>query len=252
MPLPLLGKLSSAELLCWLRSTAAPSARPRQRAVRGRSMRILAIADTHGGSEVYEWLVESAARHQSDLVVLAGDLFSAGWEEEQREQAQTILIPLLKRISAPVFYIMGNDDNVALGYEDKRIQPLHGRRLSCGDFHFVGYQFTPPFAGTVFVKPESEIESDVRLLEPLLDQRTVLVTHAPAYGSLDETFGGEHVGSPSLAALLDRRPVLAHIHGHIHNAFGHDGIHFKVAAAARRRAVLIDLPTLNCKLLESE
>jgi len=252
MPLPLLGKLSSAELLCWLRSTAAPSARPRQRAVRGRSMRILAIADTHGGSEVYEWLVESAARHQSDLVVLAGDLFSAGWEEEQREQAQTILIPLLKRISAPVFHIMGNDDNVVLGYEDDQIRPLHGRRLSCGNSHFVGYQFTPPFVGAVFVKPESEIENDLRSLEPLLDRNTVLVTHTPAFGTLDECSGGEHVGSPSLAALLDRNPVLAHIHGHIHGRFGREGRHFNVAAAGRRRAFMIELPALDFRVLERE
>src|SRR5271155_545663 len=202
------------------------------------SMRILAIADIHGAIEVYEWLLEAAHEHRPGAVVLAGDLFSAAWEEEQRAEAQTIIIPLLKRISAPVFYIMGNDDNVALEYEDDQIRPLHGRRLTCEGFAFVGYQFTPPFAGAVFVKPESEIEKDVRSLEPLLDQQTVLVTHAPACGTLDQSFSGEHVGSPSLAALLERSPVLAHIHGHIHRRFGREGRHFNVAAAGRRRAFL--------------
>jgi uncharacterized protein len=215
-------------------------------------MRILAIADVHGAVEVYEWLVESAAKYDPDLVVLAGDLFSAGWEEEQRPQAQNIIVPLLKRISAPVFYIMGNDDNVALGHEDEQVRPLHGQRLVCGDFRFVGYHFTPPFVGTVFVKPESEIEKDVQSLAPLLDEQTVLVTHAPAYGTLDQSSFGEHLGSPSLAALLKRSPVLAHIHGHIHGRFGRDCNHFNVAAAARRRAFLIDLPTLDHLVLESE
>ena len=212
-------------------------------------MRILAIADIHGANEVYEWLVESASKHRPDVVVLAGDLFSGGWEEEQRAEAQTIIIPLLKRVSAPVFYIMGNDDNVALDCEHEQIRPLHRRRLSCEDFHFVGYQFTPPFAGAVFVKPENEIEKDVRSLEPLLDQQTVLVTHAPAYGTLDQSFGGEHVGSPSLAALLERSPALAHIHGHTHGCFGREGSHFNVAAAGRRRALLIDLPKLDHTVL---
>jgi uncharacterized protein len=215
-------------------------------------VRILAIADIHGANEVYEWLVESAARHQPDAIVLAGDLFSAGWEEEQRAEAQTIIIPLLKRISVPVFYIMGNDDNVGLDHEDEQIRPLHGRRLSYGEFDFVGYQFTPPFVGTVFVKPESEIEKDARSLEPLLDQQTVLVTHTPAYGTLDHTFGDEHVGSPSFAVLLERNPVLVHIHGHIHGRFGREGSHFNVAAAGRRRAFLIDLPKLDHKVLEGE
>jgi len=217
-----------------------------------KDMRILAAADIHGALDVYHWLRDAAVKYSPGAVVLAGDLFSGGWEEEQREEAQSIIVPLLRKIPAPVFYIMGNDDNVALDYEDEQVRPLHGRRLSHGDFNFVGYQFTPPFVGTAFVKQESEIEKDLRSLEALVDSRTVLVTHTPAYGSLDATFDGEHVGSPSLSALLQRSPVLAHIHGHIHRRFGRDGNHFNVAAAARRRAVLIDLPTLNCKLLESE
>ena len=134
------------------------------------------------------------------------------------------------------------------------IRSLHGRRLFCGEFSFVGYHFTPPFIGTVFVKSETEIEKDVQSLVPLLNQRTVLVTHAPAYGALDQcqSFGGEHVGSSSLAALIERSPVLAHIHGHIHSNFGRDRNHFNVAAAGRRRAFLIDLPTLGHQVLESE
>jgi Icc-related predicted phosphoesterase len=211
---------------------------------------ILAIADLHGVLDVYEWLVESAGKYRPAAVVLAGDLLSGGWEQEQRAQAQNIIIPLLQRLPAPVFYIMGNDDTVALDYEDEQIHPLHGRRLACGQFHLVGYQFTPPFAGSVFVKPEHEIESDLQSLEPLLDPNTVLVTHAPAHGARDETFDGEHVGSPSLARLMEQRRVLAHIHGHIHQRFGRDGIHFNVASGGLRRAFLIDLPSLGHTMLE--
>src|SRR6516164_9653894 len=214
-------------------------------------MRILAIADIHGAVPVYEWLIELAAKYEPNVVVLAGDLLSAGWEEEQREEARNIVIPLLKKISAQLLYIMGNDDNVALDHEDEQIRPLHGRRLSCADFSFVGYQITPPFVGSAFVKPEGEIEKDVRSLESLLDPQTVLVTHAPAYGTLDQSFAEEHVGSLSLAALLQRSPVLAHIHGHIHSCFGREGNHFNVAAAGRRRAVLIHLPTLDHHVLTS-
>jgi Icc-related predicted phosphoesterase len=143
-------------------------------------VRILAIADVHGAIEVYEWLVESAAKYGPDAVVLAGDLFSAGWEEEHRVQAQDIIIPCLKRISARVFYIMGNDDSVALDHEDEQIQPLHGRRLSHGTYSFVGYQYSPPFVGEAFVKPDAEIgkrqEGTISLLwklarEPIPEDR---------------------------------------------------------------------------------
>lgn len=213
-------------------------------------MRILAAADIHGVLSVYEWLVELVPEHRAELLVLAGDLFAGGWEEHQRRQARKI-IPLLQKVRVPLLYLMGNDDFVALDYEDERIQPIHGRRLAFGGHNFVGYQYSLPFVGGIFEKPESEIEKDVGSLESLLDEQTVFVTHSPAYGVLDRVYGGQHVGSRSLAALLDRKPVLAHVHGHIHESFGREGKHFNVAAAGQRRAVLIDLPSLNQTVLQS-
>ncbi len=213
-------------------------------------MRILASADIHGALSVFEWLVRLAQEQHADLLVLAGDLFGGGSEEEQRRQALKI-IPWLKRAPAPVLYLMGNDDFVALGYQDEQVQPLHGRRLEFGGHNFVGYEYSLPFVGTVYVKTESEIEKDLREIEPLLDGQTVFVTHSPAFGTLDLVDGGRHVGSRSLAALIERKPVLAHIHGHIHESFGRDGRHFNVAAAGERRAVLIELPSLRHEVLQS-
>ena len=118
-----------------------------------------------------------------------------------------------------------------------------------GGYAFTGYHYTPPFAGDVFVKEEPEIAKDLEELAPLVDARTVLVTHAPAKGHLDQVYG-RAVGSPSLAALLERRPALAHIHGHIHEAFGREEYHFNVASGGRRRAMLIDLPSLQSRVLQ--
>jgi Icc-related predicted phosphoesterase len=214
-------------------------------------VRILAAADIHGALSVYEWLVQVATEHRANLLILAGDLFAADSEDEQRKQAGQIISVLVSGVS-PCFYLMGNDDNVSLDYEHDRIRPLHSRRLSFGSFNFVGYEYTPPFLGTVFVKPETEIESDLHTLEPLLDSQSVLVTHAPAYGSLDRSYSGEHVGSRALATLLCRRSILAHIHGHIHEGFGREGNHFNVAAAGQRRSVLIELPSLAYKVIQGD
>ncbi len=65
-------------------------------------MRILATADIHGVMGVYEWLVELVQEYQVDLLLIAGDLFAADWEDGQREQARQI-IPVLKRVTAPCF-----------------------------------------------------------------------------------------------------------------------------------------------------
>jgi Icc-related predicted phosphoesterase len=214
-------------------------------------MRVLAAADIHGILSIYEWLVEVSLERKADLLVLAGDLFSGDWEEGQRAQAQNI-IPILKQTSVPCFYLMGNDDNISLGYEDDRIRPLHGRRLSCGDYYLVGYEYTPPFVGSAFVKSETEIEADLQSLEPLLQKDDLFITHAPAYGAVDAIYGGEHVGCRALAALLARKPVLAHIHGHVHNGFGREGNHFNVACAGRKRAFLIELPSLDHEVIRGE
>ena len=209
-------------------------------------MRVLAAADIHGTLFVYDWLAGLAS--SVDVLVLAGDLFDADFPAKQREQAEKI-VARLRACSVPVLYLMGNDDNVPLDYEDSLIQPLHGRRVEIGEFNFVGYQYTPPsLVGDMFVKPDDEIEVDIRALEPLVDARTVLVTHAPAFGSLDLCYE-ENAGSRSIADFMLRKPVLAHIHGHIHHRFGTDGNHFNVASAAKCRTMMIDLPSLHHEVL---
>ena len=204
-------------------------------------MRIIAAADIHGVRAVYEWLMD-VTRISCDVLVLAGDLFAGDFAYEQQKQAEKI-VAILRASSVPVLYIMGNDDNVGLDYSDELIQPIHGRRVDIGAYNFVGYQYTPPFVGDTFVKTDTEIEADLPLVERLLDERTIFVTHAPARGSLDLCYE-ENVGSLAIAQLLQRKPVLAHIHGHIHAKFGRDGNHFNVAAAGICRAMLIQLPSL--------
>lgn len=211
-------------------------------------MRILAAADLHGVIPVYEWLVANS--RSADVLILAGDIFDADFEEGQREQAKNIL-EILGRSRIPVLYIMGNDDNIPLGRQDELIKPVHGTRIEIGDYNFVGYQYTPPFVGESFVKTDDEIEQDLVSFESLVDKRTVLVTHTPAYGSFDSV-RDRHVGSTALADFLHRHPVLAHIHGHIHHSFGVDGYHFNVASAAQCRAMLIDLPSLNYDVLRKD
>jgi Icc-related predicted phosphoesterase len=210
-------------------------------------MRVLAVADIHGVYQVYKWLVQ-LTHEACDVLVLAGDLLASDFEAEQRKQAEKI-IAILQSSNVPVLYIMGNDDNVALECSDALIRPIHGERVAIGEYNFVGYQYTPPFVGDVFVKTDEETAVDLLALESLVDDHTVFVTHAPALGSLDRCFD-ENVGSSPIAEFLRRRPVLAHIHGHIHGEFGRDGNHFNVAAAGICRAVSIELPSLQHTILD--
>jgi len=211
-------------------------------------MPVLATADIHGNWETYHWLVEAVATHHPDLVVLAGDLLGAPEsystvEADQTEHAESVL-EVLRPISIPVLFIMGNDDWIELpprpGWHS-----LHLQRRKFGEFNFVGYQNTPRFMGGPNERTEQEIEQELSEIESWLDPQTILVTHGPAYGVLN----GGH-GSTALADLLQRAAFRAHIHGHIHQSFGRSGRHFNVAAGYERRTMLIDLAKLERVVIE--
>ena len=216
-------------------------------------MRILAGADFHGNLGIVGWFVEQARALEPEAIILAGDLLGFADEveddvEDQELNAQRVVAKLLEA-EAPVFFIMGNDDLIELEPAEGRLLPIHNRRVELGNFNFVGYQYSLPWMGGDLEKPDDEIEEDLKAIEGYLDSRTVLVTHSPAYGILDPGAGPHKIGSQALRALLDKRPVRAHIHGHSHSGFGRDGNHFNVASAYSKRAMLIDLETLEHEVL---
>ena len=212
-------------------------------------MRILASADLHGCQPVYEWLLNLARQQHVDAIVLAGDLFGCpdGFvtpEDAQRHEA-SVLTHLLEGTGLPVLYIMGNDDLIELNAGAGRVQSIHGREVRCGRFTFVGYQYSLPFMGGTFEKPDAGIRIDLAELPSRLGPETVFVSHSPAFGILDPGFGGDHIGSSSLREFLDANPFRAHIHGHSHEGFGREGNHFNVASATRMRSMIIDLETME-------
>ena len=216
-------------------------------------MRLLASADLHGFWDVYAWLVRVALTEEPDGVVLAGDLlgFPDGYDTVEQAQAADACdaVIRLSAIGCPVFYVVGDDDWVDLNPSPSNIQSVHGRSVPLGDFNIVGYQYTLPFMGGINEKPEHEMEKDLSGLEALVDEKTVLLTHGPAYGACDKVTIGGHAGSTSLRNLIDRRCPRAHIHGHIHYWFGREGCHFDVASAGKKRAMIIDLETMEHRVI---
>jgi len=163
-----------------------------------------------------------------------------------------MLIELLEGAAVPVLYIMGNDDLIELASGSDRAQSLHGRQVECGRFKFVGYQYSLPFMGGTFEKPEAAILIDLARLPAPFDVQTVFVSHSPAFGILDPGFGDSQIGSKSLRKFLEENPYRAHIHGHSHGGFGRKDNHFNVASAGQARAMIIDLEALEHQLLELE
>ena len=218
-------------------------------------MQLIAAADFHGDLEIFKWLLQCVRDHSPDAVILAGDLLAAdpdhpGPIEDAHRECASRVVELLSTIDVPVLYVMGNDDMVDLNPPSGTIRSIHGSRTDLHEFNFVGYQFSLPFMGGIYEKPEDDIRSDLRRLETLVDERTVFVTHSPAFGVLDIGILDRHAGSTSIGTVIERRNPVAHIHGHIHSQFGRSGKHFNVAAAGTGSLTLIEVPTLAERVLE--
>ena len=216
-------------------------------------MKILAASDIHGNHGVYKWLVHQARDRHVDLAVLAGDLLGCPDGFDTVESAQQhdagVIVRILTTAAIPYYYIMGNDDLVELDPCSDQFVSIHGRRHDLSGVNLVGYQYSLPFMGGIYEKPEVEIRADLATLAAFVDSQTVLVTHSPAYGVLDLGVLDVHAGSPAILELVHHRNVRAHIHGHIHRQFGRMDRHFNVAAGGEYRAMCIDLETLAADVL---
>jgi Icc-related predicted phosphoesterase len=211
-------------------------------------MRLIASADLHGFLDVYRWLAARTLEYRADALVLAGDLLSpeddfASLEEAMAARASAVEI-VLNDLECPVLYIMGNDDLIDWAPDRNSLISIHNRRVDLCGHGFVGYQNGPPFMGGPHERDAALLAEEIASLSPLLDERSVLVTHYPAQGILSGEYGLEPIRK-----LVDEAPFLIHIHGHSHSRFGCQTRHFNVASAGQKRAMLIDLRTLACRVL---
>jgi Icc-related predicted phosphoesterase len=130
-------------------------------------------------------------------------------------------LDLLAEAGKPIFLIPGNHDRTSWAGRG-RVESIDGRRAELESWNFVGFSPTLGLACRSARTPEQELGHRLEALAPLVDGRTVLVTHNPAWRMLDEE-GGRRQGSQALRRfILDRRPRW-HLFGHVHAAFGKKG-----------------------------
>jgi Icc-related predicted phosphoesterase len=202
-------------------------------------MRLGHFSDLHGnlrnllsGSELPDVWVNSGDffpnATRGDRSVEVG--FQAAWF---RREAASIMARLGGR---PVVWVGGNHDYVnfadllrEFGYEGPAYD-ITSAPVDLGGHRFAGIREIPWIAG--------EWNGEMHDLSSVVDRAfdmdpTILVTHAPAAGILDDDHGAGHgCGNRPLATALAYRPhrVVAHLCGHIHEQGGRDieemGIHF--------------------------
>jgi len=212
-------------------------------------MKLLFTSDLHGLSSAYQRFAQVLAGAQFDVGVISGDLMT--YTDDLR-LAEDRCKHTLQKAGKQILFLMGNDDGI-LGSEwtdEGDIRNLHGRRIEIAGVAFVGYQYTNPFVGGPFEKPESEQAIDLKALESVVDQNTVLVTHGPPYGILDQLPDGRSVGSKPLRTFVDHVNPKLHLFGHVHSSFGVSANSVNGSFPDRRIFISVDLATMTVDQVE--
>ncbi len=175
-------------------------------------MRLLLLSDIHSDEYTLERITKLCEQQTFDYIFIAGDIATC---------AISFLEDFLDRISKPkCFAIPGNCDlPEVLKMLEERMISVHEKRIELADgFNLVGFGFSAltPFH-THGELTEEEIEKRMSKLK--IDRDTLLLTHAPPYGVLDEA-RGIHIGSKSIRDIIEKRKPFANFCGHAHEIEG--------------------------------
>lgn len=143
---------------------------------------------------------------------------------------------IISTASKPIFLVPGNHD-LSEWRDTETITNVHQRRVEYGGLNIVGYRYTD------LDRSEEDEARDVEKLRPLVDRRTILLTHAPPFRLLDRTYRGIPIGSKAIRAMACRRRPMFHLFGHVHDSFGIRGRSANGAYAGTNAFIRVDTET---------
>ncbi len=177
-------------------------------------MQVLAFSDIHQDLEAAASLVERSG--EADLVVGAGDFASV-------HEGLTEAVGALAGMRAPLVLVPGNNETAdALRSAAEELDGavvLHGESASIAGLELFGLGAgvpTTPWDWS-FDLSDEEAEAELAACPEGID---LLVLHSPPRGHCDTSGSGEHLGSPALAAAIERIRPRAAVCGHIHESWG--------------------------------
>ena len=174
-------------------------------------MKIIAFADPHE-SLVAIKEVEKKAAH-ADLIVCAGDISIF-------EQELEAFLYRINKIGKTVLLIHGNHEGSqiteTLCQGLKNLVFIHKKMHRIGNYVFVG------FGGGGFddvdLDFERFMEKNRSRIRP--DEKIVLITHGPPFGTKLDLIGKRHCGNKSYAKYIKELQPVLYVCGHFHETFG--------------------------------
>lgn len=174
-------------------------------------MRILLLADLHSDEYALERIRNICSAGKFDYALVAGDITKGAISF-----LEDVLDALPNCLAIP-----GNcDPPQVLEILEKRGRSVHKKRIALSDgFNIVGFGLSPPTPFHTYGElEESEIRKEMTMLD--VDEKTLLLTHAPPYGIFDVIRGG-HIGSKAIMHFIEAKKPFANFCGHVHE---HEGV----------------------------
>jgi len=178
-------------------------------------MTFITISDTHGQHRNLDL-------PDGDVLIHAGDISSRGTEYEIRS-----FMDWFERLDYKYkIFIAGNHDFFFEQEDSATIQSilpenviyLNDSGANIEGISIWGSPVSPWFYDWAFNRHRGEDIGKHWDLIP--DHIDILITHGPAFGILDRTVSGLHVGCEELKSKIDILKPKIHICGHIHEAYG--------------------------------
>ena len=176
-------------------------------------MRLLAFSDLHRDLGRAASLVGRSA--DADVVIGAGDFASV-------HEGLEPTIATLSSIDKPTVLVPGNNETADALRDAASAWPaatvLHGEAAEVSGREFFGLGAGIPITPWDWSFDLSDEEATAALAD--CPEGAVMVLHSPPQGHCDVSGAGDHLGSPALAAAIERlQPPLA-VCGHIHESWG--------------------------------
>jgi len=198
-------------------------------------MRVVFISDTHNRHP-------KVVLPAGDLLIHAGDVSGRGTQKE----IEDFLLWFSSHPHQYKIFIAGNHDFFIQQNPQKfkeilpsNITYLQDELVEIEGKKIYGSPWTPRFMNWAFMKEKGEDIAQVWRQIP--NEIDLLITHGPAFGTLDQIYTGLPVGCEELAIELGRIKPKYFLFGHIHEAHGvreKGGITYMNGAVLNERYVL--------------
>lgn len=176
-------------------------------------MKLLQLSDIHGHIEKIKE-IESFAQNV-DVIILTGDITHFGNVKDCKK-----IIDIIKEFNKQIMAVPGNCDSWdIMEYLDSKGINLHERLLQFGEYKFTGLGGSLK-CNTTFEFTEQEFDSKLNSLieKQIIDNKTIIVTHQPPFGTKTDMVKSGNVGSKGLRALIEKTKPLLVLCGHIHES----------------------------------